>query len=176
MQYRKCKQCTLTKPIEQYRLYPNRKKVGPRYLQCLTCESLNNAYKDAKRKDNTKKIGEIELIYTRLKELGGVVPGAGRNNGNRLDFSGFIETILVAKGEDLLCEPTSYHDFTIEDWLSRDLSTHNAEEIANFVSTTLKDRICPVLHIDENTYEAVRDTTNYDSYKLVMERVWALEY
>ena len=90
---RKCRQCTLTKPIEQYRLYYNRKKVEPRYLYCLTCESLNHAYNTAKRKDNTKKIEEIELIYTKYKELGGIVPG------NAIRY-GIIESELKRLGLD----------------------------------------------------------------------------
>ena len=165
--------------MEQYRPYYNKKNsegnyihTTSRYLQCLDCEKINNAYKVAKRKNNTVRIDEIEEIYNGYTKAGGIVPGMSiMNNRNNID------NLLKQTRERLhkASLSTDYTSFSTYEWLNNDLSNYDPDEMMDFVMGTLKDSLCPIVRIDQITFLPVRDNTNMSIYNDIMNRVYELQ-
>jgi hypothetical protein len=101
--FRKCKQCTIVKPIEQFRPYYNRKKTksSSRYLQCLTCESVNSAYKTAKLRGNTTRLLEVDEVYKACAALGGVIPGTACTKLDAVKLTADLITLVQQSGVEV---------------------------------------------------------------------------
>jgi hypothetical protein len=185
--FRKCKQCTIIKPIEQFRPYYNRKKAkaNSRYLQCLTCESVNSAYKVAKARDDTDKMLKIEDTYRVCVNLGGVVPAAGAiaigcdtKTEPALDVALATISDYAARAANKSTELDKTLDFTLwtfDEWLTHDFSvydTHELFDIEDYLYDTLKEKLMPT-ECMESDLHIVRNVANEGIYNLIKARVEA---
>jgi hypothetical protein len=174
MQTRKCKQCTELKPINQFRRYCQTTLTGDRsesrYRYCLNCERVNNGYKHAKRTNNLQSMVEFEACYKLLIAKGGIIPGMSQKVSA---YDALHETIKLAQAPKVSTDDIT--SWTIDEWLTKDLTQFSFDFINDYVSGPLRDKLKPILRFDQETGQEIRDTTNQDTFNQILYRMDDLE-
>ena len=173
-----CKQCGVTKPIEQYRKYYGGRKGS--YTICLDCEKINSRYKYLSVKGECMGWGEeaefdkISKLYDMQRSIGLQPPRYG-NKG-----SGSTESAvdnLIAGYQDYadkcaeLTKPKGIQVAPMEiiNWMATPL-TFEPEYYLDTVYEDLKTKYRPVKSIDDITKLPKYDDTNILALDALLER------
>lgn len=158
MAIKKCKQCGVMKPPEQFRTYYGGRKG--RYKTCLTCEKINSRYKyltakvdfsEAEQAESEK----IDQLYQLQRERGLKPPGT---LGHTVDLQAELDRYKEPDVPEELAK-----------WLDEDLSKHTVEFLQETVADQLLKSYRPVLSMDGN-YKPVYDETYREVINKILKR------
>lgn len=144
MREKKCKQCTLSKPMDMFRQYYHYDSFGSRtdarYKYCKDCEKVNSRYKYLKRNNiNPQEQLQIESYYQQQAKKGGIFPGMQK----LVPMTDF----LAKQAEALQYVPDDDDRIPKEEWLTMSLEDYDPDYLYGDLLERLEEQ-----YVDDKEY------------------------